>query len=120
MPQLYRERCQACTGETPLVEGEELATLLTELDRGWSVQQRRLRRRLEFPNFAAAFTLATRIALLAEREGHHPELRVGWGYLELELFTHAVGGLTRNDLILAAKIDRAAAAAAQPEPPSAG
>ena len=50
---------------------------------------------------------ATRAALLAEREGHHPDVRVGWGYLEVELTTHAAGGLTRNDFIMAAKIDQA-------------
>jgi 4a-hydroxytetrahydrobiopterin dehydratase len=45
------------------------------------------------------------VARLAEAEGHHPDLRVGWGYLEVELTTHAIGGLSRNDFVLAAKID---------------
>jgi 4a-hydroxytetrahydrobiopterin dehydratase len=45
------------------------------------------------------------VALVAEAEGHHPDMRVGWGYLEVELTTHAIHGLSRNDFILAAKID---------------
>jgi 4a-hydroxytetrahydrobiopterin dehydratase len=47
--------------------------------------------------------------MLAEHEGHHPDLHVGWGYCEVELTTHAAGGLTRNDFIMAAKVERAAA-----------
>ena len=49
---------------------------------------------------------STRIALLAEAQGHHPELEIGWGRLVVRLSTHAVGGLSRNDFIMAARIDR--------------
>lgn len=105
---LWRERCQACSGETPTLSDEGALALKSELEAAWSVDSGRLRRRYTFSNFAAAFALATRAALLAEREGHHPDLRVGWGYLEVELTTHAAGGLTRNDFIMAAKIDQAA------------
>ncbi|MGA7087623.1 MAG: 4a-hydroxytetrahydrobiopterin dehydratase [Candidatus Dormiibacterota bacterium] len=104
---LWRERCQACTGETPTLSAADALTLKSELDAEWSVEGDRLRRRYPFANFASAFALATRAALLAEREGHHPDLRVGWGYLEVELTTHAAGGLTRNDFIMAAKLDQA-------------
>ena len=62
---------------------------------------------MRFGDFAAAFATATRIAIIAEGEGHHPDMAVGWGRLEIELTTHAVKGLTRNDFILAAKIDAA-------------
>jgi 4a-hydroxytetrahydrobiopterin dehydratase len=103
---LWRERCQACTGETPTLTAEEALALKPELESDWNIDGDRLRRRYAFSNFAAAFAVATRAALLAEREGHHPDLRVGWGYLEVELTTHAAGGLTRNDFILAAKMDR--------------
>ena len=110
MGELARERCHACTKETPTLRDDETRGLLAELDGAWTVKDGQLRRRFAFPNFAAAFTLATRAALLAEREGHHPGLKVGWGYLEVELTTHAAGGLTRNDFIMAAKIDSAAPA----------
>ncbi|HUY09585.1 MAG TPA: 4a-hydroxytetrahydrobiopterin dehydratase [Candidatus Dormibacteraeota bacterium] len=112
MSELARERCHACSQDTPTVTAEEQGALLTELDAGWEVEDRWLRRHFKSPNFSGAFTLATRVALLAEREGHHPDLRLGWGYLVVELTTHAAGGLTRNDFILAAKIDLAAVATA--------
>jgi len=107
---LWRERCQACTAETPTLNADEAFNLKAELESDWNIDGDRLRRRYAFSNFASAFAVATRAALLAEREGHHPDLRVGWGYLEVELTTHAAGGLTRNDFIIAAKMDRALAA----------
>ena len=105
---LAKERCEACTGATPAVEGAELDALRAQLSPDWEVDGVRLRRRMRFPDFAAAFSFATRVALIAEGEGHHPDMAVGWGRLEIELTTHAVKGLTRNDFILAARIDAAA------------
>jgi pterin-4a-carbinolamine dehydratase len=67
-----------------------------------------IRREFTFKTFNAAFGLATRIALLAEAQGPHPELEVGWGRLVVRLSTHSVGGLSRNDFIMAARIDRLA------------
>ncbi len=118
MSGLHRERCQSCTKDTPTISALELPPLLEELHGDWSASDGRLRRRIAFRDFAQAFTLATRIALLSEREGHHPDLKVGWGYLEVELTTHAAGGLTRNDFILAAKVDRAAATSEPAAPTS--
>jgi 4a-hydroxytetrahydrobiopterin dehydratase len=107
---LAREHCEACTGSTPTVTGPELQELYGQLSSEWEVDgEVRLRRRLRFRDFAAAFATATRVALIAEGEGHHPDMEVGWGRLEIELTTHAVKGLTRNDFILAAKVDAALA-----------
>ena len=108
MTELARERCQSCTADTPTLRPAEAAGLLAQLDGDWTIAGACLRRRLTFPDFASAFSLATRVALVAERESHHPDMSIGWGYLALELTTHAAQGLTRNDFILAAKIDRAA------------
>ena len=105
---LANERCEACTGATPTVTGAALEQLRAEIDPEWKlVDATRLRRTMRLPDFASAFALATHVGLLAESEGHHPDLTVGWGRLEIELTTHAVKGLTRNDFILAAKIDAA-------------
>lgn len=60
---------------------------------------------MDFPDFRSAFAKATAIALLAEQEGHHPDIEVGWSYLRVRLTTHAAKGLTDNDFIMAAKID---------------
>ena len=86
---------------------EELERLRSGLDAAWRVDDGRLVREFRFPTFAAAFALATRIALLAEGQGHHPALEVAWGRLTVTWTTDAVGGLTANDLIMAAKVDRA-------------
>jgi 4a-hydroxytetrahydrobiopterin dehydratase len=104
---LSTERCEACTGATPVVSGAELEELRSQLSADWEVDGAWLRRRLRFRDFGAAFAAATRVALIAEGEGHHPDLEVGWSRLKIALTTHAVRGLTRNDLILAAKIDAA-------------
>ncbi|EQD47908.1 Transcriptional coactivator/pterin dehydratase, partial [mine drainage metagenome] len=89
----------------PLPEAE-VEELLGHLAGAWDRSGPLIRRHIQTRNFAQAFALATRVALLAEREGHHPELQVGWGHLVVELTTHAAGGLTRNDFIMAAKVDR--------------
>ena len=104
---LATERCEACTGATPVVSGAELDELRAQLAEGWEVEGTNLRRRYRFGDFGATFAAATRVALIAEAEGHHPDMALGWGRLEIELTTHAVKGLTRNDFILAARIDAA-------------
>lgn len=73
----------------------------------WQIEKGEIRREFTFKTFNAAFGLATRIALLAEAQGRHPEPEVGWGRLVVRLTTHSVGGLSRNDFIMAARIDRA-------------
>ena|ERR1700730_45204 len=105
MTSLARQRCEACNAGTPRIQGDELDRLRSELDPDWSVEGDRLRRRFEFRDFVRAFSRASAVAMVAEAEGHHPDMRVGWGYLEVELTTHAIHGLSRNDFILAAKID---------------
>lgn len=102
---LARERCEACNASTPTLGVEELERLRGELDPAWEVEGVRLRRRLRTPDFATALATATHIGLVAEAEGHHPDLCLGWGRLDIELTTHAAGGLTRNDVVMAAKID---------------
>jgi 4a-hydroxytetrahydrobiopterin dehydratase len=108
MSPLAQEACQACTGSTPVVAGEELDALRAELHADWHLDEdgRGIRRAVRFPDFAEAFAFATRVAFVAENEGHHPDLLIGWGRCEVRLTTHAVNGLTRNDFIVAAKVDR--------------
>lgn len=107
MSGLRDEKCEACTAKTPRVTGDGIAELKRELHADWSVSddERTLRRSFRFDDFTGAYTLATAIALTAQDEGHHPELSVGWGHLDVELTTHAIKGLSRNDFVLAAKVD---------------
>jgi 4a-hydroxytetrahydrobiopterin dehydratase len=105
--ELAGRRCEACAPGTPPIEQARAVELEAQLDPAWSREGTvRLRRELSFRNFRDAFGFVARVALLAEAEGHHPDLELGWGRAAVALTTHAAGGLTDNDYILAAKIDR--------------
>ena len=72
----------------------------------WSViDQHHIVRNFKFPDFRSALALVNKIGALAEEQGHHPDILLGWGKVEITLWTHAVDGLTESDFILAAKID---------------
>ena len=103
---LSAERCEACTGGTPRVGIDEARALAAELHGDWQVGDDRLRRTVRTRDFATALALTTHIGMIAEAEGHHPDLCLGWGRLEIELTTHAIKGLSRNDFIVAAKVDK--------------
>lgn len=107
---LARERCTEIGAGTPPLTSKAVASLAQGVDGDWQIEEGQIRREFTFKTFNAAFGLATRIALLAEAQGHHPELEVGWGRLLVRLTTHSVGGLSRNDFIMAARIDRLAGA----------
>src|SRR5919112_3006822 len=99
MESLSSKKCVPCLTE------EEIAPLLGQLD-GWrAVDEHHLHKAYKFTNFAEALDFVNRVGRVAEREGHHPDISFGWGYARLEIYTHAVGGLTESDFILAAKID---------------
>jgi 4a-hydroxytetrahydrobiopterin dehydratase len=93
---------------TPPLSAQEVRALVPGIAADWQVDEGEIHREFTFKSFNAAFGLATRIALLAEAQGHHPELVVAWGRLVVRLSTHSVGGLSRNDFIMAARIDRLA------------
>lgn len=76
------------------------------LDPAWQAVGDRLVRHFAFATFGTAFGLATRVALLAEGQGHHPVLEIGWGHLMVAWTTDAIGGVSMNDLVMAAKVDR--------------
>lgn len=106
MAQLHTQRCEACTPQTPTLSADEIADLKPQISAHWSVLDGRvLHRDMRFPDFMSAFARAAHIAEVAEQEGHHPDLHISYGRLGIDLTTHTAGGLTRNDFILAAKID---------------
>jgi 4a-hydroxytetrahydrobiopterin dehydratase len=107
---LARRKCQACTPDTPTLDRSAAKELMGQVDPDWALADGgTIHRKFKFRNFRDAFGFATRVALLAEDEGHHPDLEIGWGRVAVSLTTHAAGGLTDNDFIMAAKIDRLAA-----------
>lgn len=107
MTELARRRCAPCNAETPPIEGKELDGYRRHLHRRWSVvEEHHLAATFHLDDFAAALDLANRMGEIAEAEGHHPEICLTWGRLKVRLWTHVIDGLSENDFILAAKIDR--------------
>lgn len=106
MPNLAERSCRACEGGVPRLTAEGIAPLRKQIS-GWEViEQHHLHKAYKFRNFQQALDFANHVGAIAEEEGHHPDILVAWGRAEITLWTHAVDGLTENDFILAAKIDR--------------
>jgi 4a-hydroxytetrahydrobiopterin dehydratase len=109
--ELNRESCVPCTKGGPPMPRDEAQALLEAVP-AWSLSGDQevdsLHRRFSFPDFKAAIAFVNRMADVAEVEGHHPDFSVHYRLVDVELSTHDVGGLSRNDFILAAKIDKIA------------
>lgn len=103
--------CIPCRGGVPPLAGTELDALLTELGSGWQLVNGHLKKNYRFPDFAAALAFTNVAGTIAESEGHHPDLHLRWGEVRVEIWTHAIDGLTRSDFVLAAKIEAATRAA---------
>jgi 4a-hydroxytetrahydrobiopterin dehydratase len=101
---LTRKKCVPCEGGVTRLEGAGLEALLAAVP-GWHRAGDRIARHLRFADFRAAMAFVTAMADLAEAEGHHPDFCVHYSTVNVEIWTHAAGGLTENDFILAAKID---------------
>ena len=106
MSTLASEHCQACEQGTPPLSEEEAAGLSADVPEWQREGNQKLHREFSFANFRDAFGFVARVALVAEAEGHHPDIELGWGRASFDLTTHAASGLTRNDFVMAAKIDR--------------
>jgi 4a-hydroxytetrahydrobiopterin dehydratase len=105
-PALADRRCVPCQGGTPPLTRDEIAPLLAQLD-GWQlVDDRMLVKVFRFKNFVEAVAFVNAVTPVAEAENHHPDLRVSWGQVRVELWTHKIKGLTEGDFVMAAKIDR--------------
>ena len=98
--------CQACAGLAVRLTGPGLGKYVAEVPRWSVIEESRIERTFKFPDFRAALEFVNRVGELAERERHHPDVHLSYGKVRVELWTHKVHGLTGNDFILAAKIDR--------------
>lgn len=106
--QLTHKRCVPCEGGIPRFSAEEARAQLRELV-GWELTHggQRIRKQWVVKDFLAAMNFFQQVAELAETEGHHPDLHLeGYRNVTVEIWTHAIGGLSENDFILAAKIDQ--------------
>ena len=108
---LVRETCQACRPGSPPVKDAEATELLAELP-GWEIVvqdgMEQLTGTFAFADFAAALAFTNRVGALAEAADHHPAITTEWGRVNVRWWTHSIGGLHRNDFIMAAKASEAA------------
>jgi 4a-hydroxytetrahydrobiopterin dehydratase len=105
MSKLASRECVPCRGGVPPLGREEIERLIVELEAWEVVEDHHLRKRYEFKNFRDALAFVDGLGQLAEEQGHHPDICFGWGYAEVQIWTHKIDGLTESDFILAAKID---------------
>ncbi len=107
MTEFAEKKCVACEGfETPFVREEAVVLLKQVKDWKLADDAKSISKECTFKNFADALAFANKVGAIAEEEGHHPDLTVGWGKVSVFLTTHAIKGLSENDFILAAKIDQ--------------
>ncbi len=103
---LAEKTCVPCRGGVPGLSADEARALLSEIP-GWALEEEatRIRRVFRFKDFASAMAFARRVGALAEAEGHHPDIALGWGYCSVAFRTHRIGALHENDFIMAAKVN---------------
>ena len=106
---LISKSCTPCRGGIPPLAPDQVKVHHQQTS-AWTIHDdaRRIERTFWFNNFAEAFAFVQRVADLAEAEGHHPDVRFGWGYVTVSLQTKKIKGLHENDFIMAAKLDQMA------------
>lgn len=104
--ELASKSCVPCRGGVPSLTGKSLSGLLQKLGGSWRVvDEHHLENEYSFPDFRSALEFTNRVADVAETEGHHPDIHLAWGKVRLQIWTHAIDGLTESDFVLAAKAD---------------
>ena len=110
MSDLANKKCVPCEGNIPPFKIEEIHNYLKKVD-GWDITEDEnkiffLFKKFKFENFIKSQKFVNEVGKISEEEGHHPDISFGWGYAEIKITTHAIKGLSENDFILAAKIDK--------------
>ena len=106
MNNLSQKKCGPCSSGTIPFSEKQINTFKPLINPSWTlINNLKLERNYKFPNFIQALAFVNRVGELAEKEGHHPDITLSWGKVNLELMTHKIKGLSENDFILAAKID---------------
>ena len=104
--ELKNKKCKPCEGGIPPLSKEEIAEYRKQINKDWIVvDNKKISRNFSFVNYNHTMDFVKKVAELAEEEGHHPVMHVYYGKVLIELWTHAIDGLSENDFILAAKID---------------
>jgi 4a-hydroxytetrahydrobiopterin dehydratase len=105
---LTKKHCVPCEGGTPPFSKEQEDNYIKDTP-SWALDRdnvHKLRKRFSFKNFKETMIFINKVADIAEKEGHHPDICISYNKVDFTLFTHAVGGLSENDFILASKIDQ--------------
>lgn len=103
---LTKQKCVPCEGGTKPLDKKGIETYLLMLKTPWEVvDEKRIRRMFKFKDFKEAMDFVNKVARIAEEEGHHPDITVSYNKVQIELTTHAIGGLSTNDFIEASKIE---------------
>lgn len=107
MTKLYEQKCQACEGFGSAMDPESAQKHLKEIP-GWTLHEsgKSIFKKYSFKSFYPTMGFVNAIAFIAQAEGHHPDLEVGYNYCNISFTTHALGGLSINDFICAAKINK--------------
>ena len=104
---LASKTCVPCRGGVPALKGQQLHDLSHQLPNWRVIDEHHITRQFTFPDFKNALAFVNKIGAIAEEQGHHPDVALAWGKVDITLWTHKVNGLTESDFILAAKIDQA-------------
>jgi len=104
---LNSKKCIPCKGGIPPLNQQEAEKLLQQVP-GWSLKSdpSRIEREFQFEDFESALKFVNKVGELAEAEGHHPDIKFGWGYCVILFYTHKIQGLHENDFIMAAKVNQ--------------
>ena len=102
---LSTRRCVPCEGGVPVLNDTVARELLAGLN-GWSLADAKIEKTFRFRNHHETMAFVNAVAWISHREEHHPELTVGYADCRVRYWTHAIGGLSENDFICAAKVDR--------------
>jgi 4a-hydroxytetrahydrobiopterin dehydratase len=105
---LAGRHCVPCRAGTAPLHGAELDRLAAQVPDWQVVQEHHLEKTFRFPDFISALAFVNRVGAVAEEEGHHPDLALSWGRVQMTTYTHSIKGLSESDFILAAKTDRLA------------
>ena len=103
---LRDKKCVPCSGGMPPLSAAEAGKYLLNLNNNWEIiGNKKIRREFKFKDFTEAMAFANKVAQIAEAEDHHPDMHIFYRKVILELSTHAIGGLSENDFIVASKVD---------------
>mgnify|MGYP001311307914 CR=1 FL=1 len=109
MSELSKKKCIPCSGDIPPFTAEQIKTFMTKV-KDWECKKNDkghfyLSKDFKFEDFEKSLNFINQVSQIAEDENHHPDLKFGWGYANINISTHAINGLAESDFVLAAKID---------------